>query len=568
MSYLASFKLCLSLVICFCFISGRAASARSTLIVSSQSPVIVGGGVSQEVVIALKYFVGDGEAVTKTRFGPKNGRKFKIDSLSSEIGEVIFNGNNQVINYHTKPLVRESVDTLRIYGIVEDNVGQVEWNFELFSTGSRQIAYETTNTWPIASLELPYWKVEPEGVYQGEQADLRLSLNYQNQAGLQLTGIKWIFPPELKPVVGTTVDLSGPWKSGATPKITKGIRVDPHFSGDLQVKSVASIEGFPDVYLADQNIRVDPLPRVAIVGDVLTVGKLGEIKCKWFNDGDVSIPLSSLLLRIHPTFSDVAIKSGHSNATIENNENGRSLVVESLEVLEPGEEIEVTLSLVAQRPGPFLWESLAYPVGRRDAVILSGSLTVLSTWGQDVTNNRNESLPTDLQLFAKAVSDGLESQMQGLPLSFKVPILLKGEGENDSNWVVEDVISNELRSLGYEILVRRPNDGTVFSTVYYRLVSSRVNYSKKMRLFSFIGSQIKREAFVDMLLRFQDNEGVVRWQRRIRAYGFDWVPIRQIAVLGGGNSIKQTVMESDNMIIERGLSAGIIGGLIYIFFIL
>ena len=80
-----------------------------------------------------------------------------------------------------KPLVRESVDTLRIYGAVEDNVGQIEWDFELFSTGSQQIAYEITNTWPIASLELPYWQVEPEAVYQGEQADLRLILNYQNQ---------------------------------------------------------------------------------------------------------------------------------------------------------------------------------------------------------------------------------------------------------------------------------------------------------------------------------------------------------------------------------------------------
>ena len=71
-----------------------------------------------------------------------------------------------------------------------------------------------------------------------------------------------------------------------------------------------------------------------------------------------------------------------------------------------------------------------------------------------------------------------------------------------------------------------------------------------------------------MLLRFQDNQGVVRWERRIRAYGHDQVPDRQRPLLGGGNSIKQTVIESDSMIIERGLSAGIIGGLIYIFFIL
>ena len=85
---------------------------------------------------------------------------------------------------------------------------------------------------------------------------------------------------------------------------------------------------------------------------------------------------------------------------------------------------------------------------------------------------------------------------------------------------------------------------------------------------SFFDAKAKREVFVDVLMRFQDNEGVVLWQRRIRAYDIDHVSTRQIEVYGGGNSIKQTVIESDNKIIERGLSAGIVGGLIYIFFIL
>ncbi|MEE3234179.1 MAG: hypothetical protein VX294_08450 [Candidatus Latescibacterota bacterium] len=568
MFYLSRFSFCLSLVICFCFISGRPAAARSTLIVSPSSPVIVGAGVSQEVIVALKYFVGDGEAITETRIRPKNGDKFKIDSLKSDLGEVVFQGDGTVINYRMKPLVRESIDTLKIYGAVEGNLDYVEWEFKLFSTASQKIAHEVIVNWPITGLELPYWKVEPQAVYQGEHADLRLSVNYQNKDGLQLNGVKWVFPPEMKSLEGPTVRLNGQWGSGEMPELLKGVRVDPVFSGDIHIKSVLSIEGLPDVFLPAQKVRVDPLPRVAIVGDVLTVGKPGEVKCKWFNDGDVSIPLSSVHLRVHPSFSDVTIKAGHSSATIETNEDGRSVVVDGLELIEPGQEIEVSLSLVAQRPGPFLWESLAHPVGRREAVVLSGPLTILSTWGQNVSKDYSKSSPTDLELFSKAVSDGMKSQMQGLPFSFNVPIFLKGEGDSDSNWVVEDAISEGLRSRGYKLLVRPPNDGTPFSTVYYRLVSSRVNYTKKMRWFNFMGSTAKREAFLDVLVRFQDNGGLVRWQRRIRAYGFDQIPIRQMAVLGGGNSIKQTVTESDNMVIERGLSAGIIGSLIYIFFIL
>ncbi len=551
----------------FCFISGDPVSARSSFIISPNSSFVVGGGVTQEVVIAIKYFAGDGEGITETRIRPVSIDNFKIDSLKSKIGQVEFEGNKKIINYRMKPPVRESIDTLKIYGAVTGNRQHIDWHFELFSTASPEIAHEVTFSWSVKNLELPDWKVTPKVIYQGERTDLRLDLNYHNRDRLKLTDVDWHFPPEIKLVDTPILQTGRQWENGENTEL-KEVKVDPTFLGDLQIRPVVSLEGFPDVFLSAQKIRIDRLPRVAIVGDVLIVGEQSEIKVRWFNDGNVSMPLSSLFLKVHQSFSDVFIKDGYSGAVIETNENGRFVVVNSIEALEPGEQIEVLLNLVAQRPGPFLWESMAYPVGEREAVPLSGALTVVAVWDQKIMEYYDDSSPTDLQLFSKAVRDGMSSQMQGLPLTFNQPILLKAEGENESNWVVEDVISSELRKKGYEIVVRSPDDGTAFATVYYRLVSSRVNYLKKTRWLSFFDAKAKREVFVDVLMRFQDNEGVVRWQRRIRAYDVDHVSTRQIEVYGGGNSIKQTVIESDNKIIERGLSAGIVGGLIYIFFIL
>ena len=568
MSYLASIKLCLCITLYCCFISVSSVSARSTLIVSSGSPVVIGDGVNQKVLVVLKYFSGDGEAVIETRIQSRNSKSFKIDSLKSNLGEVIFNRENMIINYRENPPVRESVDTLKIYGMVTERVDKIEWDFELLSTGSMQIAHKTNFIWSVDSLKLPNWTIEPRVVYQGEQANLQFSVDSSDQYGLQLNGVKWILPDQLRAANEAVVGFKESALTEEAPELSHGVYVLPDFSGDLQIKAIVDIEGYPDVFLADKQIRVDPLPRISALGDVLTVGKMGEMKFRWTNDGDVSIPLSSLLLRIHPSFADITIKSGHDGARIETDEDGRFILIDNVKVLDPLQAIDVTLNLVAQRPGPFIWKSFAYPLDRTNAVNIPGSPTISATWGQGVTKSRNEYFPTDLQLFANTVRDGLEAQMHGIPLMTKIPIFLKPEGENDSNWVVEDVISGELRNRGYKIVVRPPDNGIVFSTVSYRLVSSRVNYSKTTRWLNLFGSEAKREAFVDMLLRFQDNQGVVRWERRIRAYGHDQVPDRQMPLLGGGNSIKQTVIESDSMIIERGLSAGIIGGLIYIFFIL
>jgi len=54
----------------------------------------------------------------------------------------------------------------------------------------------------------------------------------------------------------------------------------------------------------------------------------------------------------------------------------------------------------------------------------------------------------------------------------------------------------------------------------------------------------------------------------VQAYDWDLVPKGGGEVLGGGDMIEQTVIKVENKAIERSLSAGIVGGLFYIFFVL
>ena len=63
-------------------------------------------------------------------------------------------------------------------------------------------------------------------------------------------------------------------------------------------------------------------------------------------------------------------------------------------------------------------------------------------------------------------------------------------------------------------------------------------------------------------------DAIVRWDRRVQAYDWDRVPKGSIDVLSGSDMVEQTVIKPENKVIERSLSAGIVGGLFYIFFVL
>ena len=180
---------------------------------------------------------------------------------------------------------------------------------------------------------------------------------------------------------------------------------------------------------------------------------------------------------------------------------------------------------------------------------------------------RTRAMPTDLELVSESFLQALDEQMGSLPMDRDVPIYLEGDVKNDANWIVEDVLGEVVRARGHRLLVRAPEGGEEAAVIRYRLVSSRVVYSSRSGL-PFLRKNKVREAYGDLVLRLVDQrDQVVRWERRIRAYKKDSVPGASADILGG-EAVKRATIEADNKVVERGLSASILGGLVYIFFIL
>ena len=155
------------------------------------------------------------------------------------------------------------------------------------------------------------------------------------------------------------------------------------------------------------------------------------------------------------------------------------------------------------------------------------------------------------------------------PLSSGTRLFLQAEDDkNEANWVVEDALIETLQQRGYQVLVRQPEDAPA-DVVYYRLVRARVVYSPAPRRLLLWGNEQRREAYGDLFLRIETAaDHIVRWDRRVQAYSSDMVSKGLSGVLGGGDMVEQTVLKPENKAIVRGLSAGILGGLFYIFFVL
>ena len=265
-----------------------------------------------------------------------------------------------------------------------------------------------------------------------------------------------------------------------------------------------------------------------------------------------------------------------------------------LDSLDAGAAIRVTLEAVPQRPGPFTWQSACKPLGREHFIPLRGANTIRVVWREMAqARGGSKQTPTDLQLINQAFVRALDHQMDALPLSPGTRLFLQAEDrKNEANWVVEDALIEILQERGYQVLVRQPED-SLADVVYYRLVRARAVYSPTSRQLSqpparwypplrarMVYPQTprrllpwrnkqQREAYGDLFLRMETTaDRIVRWDRRVQAYSSDMVPKGLHEVLGGGDMVEQTVLKPENKAIVRGLSAGILGGLFYIFFVL
>lgn len=546
------------------------ASARSTLSMHLDQPAIAGPDLDQQAIFYLHYFPGDGEAIVRTELECRG--KARLHNARSALGQAQLAAASIRLDYAARPLAGAPIDTLYI-NLAAAEVGNINWSAALYSSLDPQGAPAHQIEFDLAVRPPPAisWSLEPQRVYQGERFDLRAIVRLDD--GPPLEELNWHWPPALSWPEG---DAAPRWEGRLAPGQADTLAWSAHVAsahlGSLPVAVTARVSGQSPVGLATQHIQVDPLPAMALEGGFMEVGKRGPVTCVWRNESAGPIGLAAVRLQIAPAFSDISLVEGPPGATLvpSAEDAAPTLLVSGLDSLGAGAALRVTLEAVPQRPGPFTWQSACKPLGREEFIPLRGANTIRVVW-KETAHARGDAqqTPTDLQLINRAFVHALGHQMDALPLSPSARLFLQAEDpRNEANWVVEDALIETLQGRGYQVLVRQREDAPA-DVVYYRLVRARVVYSPASRRLLPWSSEQRREAYGDLFLRLETTaDRIVRWDRRVQAYRSDRVPKGLHEVLGGGDMVEQTVLKPENKTIVRGLSAGILGGLFYIFFVL
>ena len=157
-------------------------------------------------------------------------------------------------------------------------------------------------------------------------------------------------------------------------------------------------------------------------------------------------------MEVNQSFSDVALIDAPAGVVLVQDQGaqGRTILVDGLGRLDPGQEVRVLFEAVPQRPGPFTWPSSCKPLGRETFIPLRGANTVNAVWGGiDEAESSEGQIPTDLELVNQAFAQALVRQVDALPLVAGSRLYLQAEDkENEANWVVEDALIDALQKRG------------------------------------------------------------------------------------------------------------------------
>jgi hypothetical protein len=237
-------------------------------------------------------------------------------------------------------------------------------------------------------------------------------------------------------------------------------------------------------------------------------------------------------------------------------------------VLEPGESLELAVQAKPLRPGSFPWKGSFSLSDAAEGIPVAGETVVSAVLPRSQAQPAGDGLayPTDVQLVDRALSEAFQREAEEFLLPRGATIYLEPDDAKGEDWLVEDVLHQVLMQRGYRVLLQAPDTGDRGADVlYYRKIDSGVVYSPLKRGWQLWGSRHRREAYGDVLLRLEV-AGRAIWAKRVRAHRTDEVPESMSELLGGSDVVERTVVKSSHKLIERGLSASIVGGLIYIFF--
>jgi hypothetical protein len=563
LAHFITLRLTLGSVLFGILIGGEQAQARSTLALRFAEQAIAGPGIEESVPLYLHYFPGDGEAVLAARI-TCDPVLVELKGARSSLGQARASASLVEIDYRARPLGREQVDTLQLTLVARTSAAQLAWQGAFSTTVDSALA-----AGPAAHLLIaPPLRVEvalqPELVFAGEQISMEAVVH--NADTRPLAEVSWQWPQ------GLTIApeharhrWAPPLEPGRQDTLVWQGRIEAQAAGPLVVRGRADAPQVSGSPLTETALQVVVAP-VALVtpasGQWLENGRPGRLICQWQNPGSQNLDLSAWRVEIPPSFTRVrVVQVSQGRAVLEQN----ALVVQELGPLAPGETASLEVETTPQRSGPFYWNCAFKPAQRADFIPVAGQTALRVAEAKTAPPPESGAeLITDLELLRQAFAQAVGTELEQLPLPPGAPVCLEPFEKSDKNWVLDDAVVAVLMRQGYQVLLK-PEPGA--RVLRYRLADSRVVYTPVPKGWNPFGGRERREAYGELFMRLEEPGGRIAWMQRVQAYRADVVPKGQAGPQTASALFKSTRIEDRHKGIERGLSASIIGGLFYIFFI-
>lgn len=555
--------------------SGQQSEARSTLAVHFTAASIAGPGIVQRADLVLQYFPGDGEAVVRSEVRLTGGAADLLEGHSRR-GQVRVEAGSLVVDYAASPIAVAAADTVSLGMTTGSGVADLTWQAEIRTTAdngaqSAHVAQAVLAVVPPLGVEV---LGSPDRLYAGEQAQVQLVVRNADPRGRPIEGIEWKVPSCLAGSGGEEIVRLGPLAAGAVDTLVVSVASDPVFSGPVILGGRARGAGLSDSPVPEVEVRVEPVPslQVRAVPEPLEVDRAGSLTCVWQSPVP-AMDLQAIRLELGPAFEDVEVAGASAGrAAVQAAPGGGTLVeVDSLGGMAAAESLVVSLRLRPTRPGPWLLRGSVLPADRDTfvAVGTSGSRVraVLPASLEGVAEQpAARSRPNDLELFAESLANGLMETLGTMPLPAGQQVAIRPDGKAERSWLVEDALAGALMDRGYGVRVGAP--AGVAATLSYRVAEARVVYGPPARGWRLWQARQTREAVGDVYLRLDSAAGDVLWAARARSRGGDRIAAGEAPALAAGDAVTRATVAADSRWLERGLSACIVGGLFYIFFVL
>lgn len=535
---------------------------------------IAGPEIEQTAELVLQYFPGDGEAVVRTEVRLAGDGAGLLEGQSRR-GQARVSAGSVVIDYAAAPLAGVVADTVSLRLTARTGVAALTWEVEIRSTADSG-AQPAHAAQAVLSVVLPLG-VEVSGspgqLYAGEQAQVRLAVRNTDPRGRQVEAVEWEIPPALVRSSGPGVVRLGPLAAGAADTLVLPVSVDPEALGPVVLHGRARGEGLSNSPVPEVVVRIDPVPSLQFQStpEPLEVGRVGSLTCVWKGIDAIPAGLQALQLELGPTFEAVEVVAASVGRTAVHpvSGGGARVEVEGLGGWAAAESVAVALRLRPTRPGPWVLKGWVLPGDRTYPVPLGtggSTVRVVLPAALDGVGDRPVSArPNDLELFAEGLSTALAEVVGTMTLPVGRRVVVQPDSKAERNWLVEEALARALMDRGYGVQLAVPGADAVLC---YRVTEARVIYGPPARGWRFWQARQSRETSGDLFLRLEQVSGEVLWAAQARTRGGDRVPAGEAPALAAGDAVARATVTADSRWFERGLSACIVGGLFYIFFVL